>query len=161
MGWLIVTALVLASFLDIEHNIGRLPARIPTHFDFSGLADRWGPRNSLWVTLAVQVLTCALILLIPLLARWRPNLAHFGSHRLSDFSPEQQQRVLPMFKQMTAYLSILIAFGFHLLIHERMHAAAEPQHRLPVGWLLTILLVAPLALVVYYLPRVNRIAKGD
>ena len=47
MGWFVAAGFALASFYDIERNIGQLPARIPTHFNLAGQADHWGTRDQL------------------------------------------------------------------------------------------------------------------
>lgn len=45
--------LVLASGAMMLVSYPRLPERIPIHYNFSGEADGWGPRNSIFVLVAV------------------------------------------------------------------------------------------------------------
>lgn len=45
--------LVLLGFYLAVSNYTTLPDRIPTHFDFRGVADEWGGRGSIWVSPAI------------------------------------------------------------------------------------------------------------
>ena len=107
----------------------------------------------------MQVLISALLLLTPMLARQAPGLVHIGQ-RLNDFSSEQRERVLPLFTQMMTGVAVLVAFGFHFLLHESMHTAAEPEHRIPVYVLLGLFLGGPAAVAAYFVHRINRIARA-
>jgi hypothetical protein len=48
LDWLAI-ALCVIGYGIVKMNYSLLPARIPIHFGFSGQADGWGPRRSIWL----------------------------------------------------------------------------------------------------------------
>ncbi len=49
--------LLLGTALLILRQWGELPARVPAHFDFRGMPDRWSGRWILWLMLGVMAVT--------------------------------------------------------------------------------------------------------
>ena len=155
-------ALVLAaySFFGIRSAMPRLPARIATHFNWSGEPNGWSSPEALWILLAVQVLGAALILAIPALGRRAPQMINLGTRRLSDYPPEARERIMPVLEDMCGYLAVLYSLLFTLLIRELIRTALVPGAR-SSPWLAGGFLVATGGLVIYYLWRINRAAKQD
>lgn len=164
MSYLATVALAVYSFLLVQTNIHRLPARIPTHFNAVGEADGWGSPDTLWILPVLQALTCGLFLLTPILGRRFPGTVHVGWRRLSDFTAEQQGRVLSLLTDMMGYSSVLLGLLFAFLLRQIIHAAFSPHPHLSVGWPLGLFLGGTAAVVVYYLRRmmavVNEVSSG-
>ena len=80
----ITLALALYSYFLIQRSLPQLPERIPTHFNRLGEPDGWGSPDSLWMTLAVQIVGSAVILAVPALGRRFPQTVNLGWQRLSD-----------------------------------------------------------------------------
>ncbi len=158
MQRLIAIGLAFYSFALIVSNLPHLPARIPTHFNGAGDADGWGSPSTLWFLLLSQVVTCGLFLLVPLLARRFPGAVNLGSRKLSDFSPEQRRRIMPLFDDMTGYMSLLLSLLFAFLLRGTIRAAFSPHPHLTFWWVLLIFLAAFIATVIYYMQRIFAVA---
>lgn len=46
-------AITLATSVALVAGYSRLPEQIPTHFNFSGEADQWGPKSDIWILIAI------------------------------------------------------------------------------------------------------------
>lgn len=160
MGRLITAALAVYSFLLIRTSIARLPARIPTHFNAAGEPNAWGSPNILWTLLLIQVATCGVLLLMPLLTRRFPGMVHLGWRNLNDFSTTQQQRILPLLTAMMEYLTVPLAFLFTVLVHQMIAAASSPHPRLSIWWALALFISGTAAILIYYMRRINVAADG-
>jgi hypothetical protein len=156
----VALALAAYSFFAIRSAMPRLPARIATHFNWSGEPTGWSGPEALWILLATQVLGAALILAIPALGRRAPQMINLGTRRLSDFPPEVRERIMPVLEDMCGYLAVLYSLLFTLLIREVIAAALVSGAR-PSPWLAGGFLVAMGGVVIYYLWRINRVAKQD
>jgi uncharacterized membrane protein len=159
MRRLITFGLAFYSFFLIKTNIPRLPARIPTHFNAAGEADGWGSPDTLWVLLLVQALTCGLFLVVPLLARRFPGTVNVGFRRLSDFTPGQRKRIIPLVTDMMGYMSVLLGLFFCTILREIIHAASSSHPHISPWWELGLLLAGTAATVIYYLRRIFAVAN--
>lgn len=159
MKLLIALLLVLYSFFLIRTKIPRLPARIPTHFNAAGQANGWGSPESLWHLLLAQILTCGLPLLIPALARSRPGMVHLGTRNLSDFTPAQRERIMPLLSDMVGSMSVLLGCLFCVLVRETIHAALSAHPYFSPGWV-GVFLAGMAALLFYYLRRIYAAADS-
>ena len=156
---LISLALMVYSYFLVRIRLPELPQRIPTHFNAAGEADGWGSPDVLWTLLGAQVLVCVVFLAVPYLGQLFPGAVNLGCRRLSDYSPEQRLRILPLLHDWMGYMSIVANLFFVAMLHELIHAAEQPHPRLPIGWPLGLLLGGALGLTVCYLIRINRVAK--
>ncbi len=138
----------------------RLPERIPTKFDWQGEPTGWGDPNTLWMLLAFQVLGSLLLFTIPAIGRRAPRLVNLGFHRLSDYSPEARERLMPLLRDMSAYLAVLYSLLFAFLTHEIIRAALVPGTR-PSLWPVGTFVAATLGLVIYSVRRFDQEAKSD
>ena len=155
---LISIVLVIYSYFQIQSAIPTLPRVIPTHFNPAGVADGWGSPETLWILLGAQVLTSAVFLTVPYLGLWRPSLVHFGRRRLSDFTPAQQARLIPMLKDMSGLLSIVANLFFVYLLRQIIRAT-QPIPHLHVLWPMTLLVGGTLGITLIYLQRFYRTAQ--
>ena len=159
MQWLITFGLALYSFFLIELNMSRLPARIPMHFNTAGEADGWGGRGTLWVLLLAQVSISVLFLLIPILARRFPGTVNIGSRNLSDFTPEQRDRVVPLFSAMMGNMSVLISLLLSVLMLETIRAASSRHPHITGWWELGLFLAGIAVNIIYYSRRMLGVAN--
>jgi hypothetical protein len=125
------------------------------------VADGWGSPDTLWFLLGAQALTCAVFLLVPYLSERYPGTVHFGSRHLSDFSPAQRARLVPMLNDMVAYLSIVMNLFFVFMLHAIIRAAAQPIPHLHMLWPLVLLVGGTLGIMLHYLGQFRRAAKDE
>jgi uncharacterized membrane protein len=159
MQRLITLGLALYSFFLIETNMPRLPARIPTHFNAAGEADGWISPDTLWVLLLLQALTCGFFLVVPLLARRFPATVNVGFRKLSDFTPVQRERIMPLLTDMMGYMSLLSGLFFCTLLRDIIHAASSSHPHISLWWELGPFLAGTAVTVIYYLRRIFGVAN--
>ena len=157
---LISLVMVVYSYFLIQTNLPKLPRSIPTHFNAAGVADGWGSPDTLWLLLGVQAFTCVVFLIVPYVGQRFPGAIHVGSRRLSDFSPAQRARMLPMLNDMVAYLCIVMNLFFVLMLRAIIQAAAQPFPHIQVFWPLGLFVGGTLGITLYYLVQFRRAAKG-
>ncbi|MGA3327217.1 MAG: DUF1648 domain-containing protein [Terriglobia bacterium] len=158
---LISVVLVIYSYFLIQTNLPKLPRNIPTHFNAAGVADGWGSPDTLWVLLGAQALTCAVFLIVPYLGQRSPDAVHFGSRRLSDFSPSQRARMVSMLNDLAGYLSIVMNLFFVFMLREIIQAAGQSIPHLHMLWPLVLLVGGTSGIMLYYLGKFRRAAKGE
>ena len=161
----IALGLALYSFIVIKMSIPRLPARIPTHYNAAGDADGWGSPDMLWTLLLAQVSVGGLFLVIPLLGRYFPGMVNIGSRKLTDFAPEQQERITLLFTDMMGYMSVLVSLLLCVLIRGTISAASSEHPHFAPWWVLGIFLAGTAATAIYYSIRMfavtNETRKGS
>jgi uncharacterized membrane protein len=153
MKRLITFVLVLYSYFLIKANISHLPPRIPTHFNAAGEANGWGSPDSLWFLLLVQLLTCGVLLAVPFLGRRHPGMVHIGFRTLSDFTPAQRERIMPLLTDMMEYVSVLVGVLFCILLRQTIRAALSSHPHFSPWWI-GAFLIGVAAIVIYYLRRI-------
>jgi uncharacterized membrane protein len=158
---LISLVMLIYSYFLIQTNLPKLPRSIPTHFNAAGAADGWGSPDTLWVLFAVQAFTCAIFLIVPYVGQRFPGAVHIGSRHLSDFSPAQRARMLPMLNSMTGYMSIVMNLFFVLMLHEIVQAATQPHPHIHPFFPMVLLLGGMFGIMLYYLAQFRRAAKGE
>jgi uncharacterized membrane protein len=158
---LISLVMVVYSYFLIQTNLPKLPRSIPTHFNATGVADGWGSPDTLWALLGVQALTCVVFLIVPYVGQRFPGAIHVGMRRLSDFSPAQRTRMLPMLNDMAAYLSIVMNLFFVFMLNGIIQAAAQPIPHIHMLLPLGLLVGGTLGIILYYLVQFRRAAKRE
>lgn len=157
---LISIILVIYSYFLIQTSIPKLPRLIPTHYNAAGVADGWGPPGTLWILLLAQAITCALFLLIPYIARRFPGSVHFGSRRLSDFPPEQRERLMPILNELGGCLGVVMNVFFFYMLRQVVQQAMEPTPHLYMFWPLTLLIGGTVGVLLFYCRKFNQAARG-
>jgi uncharacterized membrane protein len=158
---LISIVMVVYSYFLIQTNLPNLPQRIPTHFNAAGVADGWGSPDTLWILLGAQALTSAVFLIVPYVGERYPGAIHFGTRRLSDFSPAQRVRMLPMLNDLAAYLCIVMNLFFVVMLHRVIQAATQPIPHLDAFWPMALLLGGTIGIVLYYMVKFRRAAQSE
>lgn len=128
---LLTVALAVYSYFQIKTGLPLLTAQITTR---SGSTVPVGEVLSLglYITWILQLLVATLLLGAPYIA---PQAIYFGSWRLGRYSTEQQQRLLPLVRELTGLLALLVSAYFSARIYLEIHDARAHGPRLPAGWL--------------------------
>ena len=135
MSRLVLTVLTAAlsacCYFEIKTGLPLLTAQITTHrgatVPVSQVLD-----GGLYITWFIQLFVAALLLGAPYVA---PETIHFGSWCLRRYSPAQQERVLPLVKELTGILALLVSAYFTARIYLEIHDAGAHGPMLPADWL--------------------------
>jgi len=127
----LTAALAVYSYVEIRTGLPLLTAQIVTHkgaiVPVSQVLS-----GELYITWFLQLFLAALLLGAPYIA---PRTIHFGSWRLSRYSPAQQERVLPLVRELTGILALLVSCYFSARICLEIREARAHGPRLPADWL--------------------------
>jgi len=158
MPKIVAAVLALCSAFLIQRSLPNLPARIPVHFNGAGKPNGWGSPHTLWVLLVFQVLLAGILLSMSLWGRRFPGSIHLGTQRLSDFTPEQRERIWPLLDQMSGWLSVMTSLFFVFIIRESIQAAESSNPEFHAGWAAVLFVVGMVGLAFYYLRRISKMA---
>ena len=161
MQKLVAAALALYSAFLIQASLPSLPSRIPVHFNAAGQPNGWGSPNTLWVLLGFQVLVTGLMLSMSAWGRRFPGSVHLGTRRLGDFTPQQRERVWPLLDQMAGWMGVATSLFFVFIIRESIRAAQSSNPRFHAGWATALFVGAMAGVSIYYLWRINRVARSE
>lgn len=157
----VAAALALYSYFLIQTSLPHLPARIPTHFNLAGKPDGLGSPHALWLVFGTQVLIAGLMLLIPFLGRRIPGAVHLGTRRLSDYTPEQRELIMPLLEQMAGLMSVAVGLFFVYVIREMIRAAEQPGSKTHIGWAAGLFAGGMVGVSLCYMRRMSRVAKAE
>jgi uncharacterized membrane protein len=158
MPKIVAAVLALYSAFLIQMSLPHLPARIPVHFNGAGKPNGWGSPHTLWVLLGFQVLSAVVLLSMSLWGRRFPGSIHLGTKRLSDFTPEQRERVWPLLDQMSEWLSVMTSLFFVFIIRESIRAAESSNPEFHAGWAAVLFVGGMVGVAFYYLRRISNTA---
>lgn len=103
-----VAALVLVFGL-VGANYETLPDRIPMHFNFSGVPDGWGSRDSLWMLAGLAAGINALFLGVSFIKPWYWNIP-------VKVTPENAVAVYRVSRRMLTTLRFVFTLMFALMV---------------------------------------------
>jgi len=127
----LTAALAVYSYFEIQTGLPLLTAHITTHRGATVPVSQVLSLG-LYISWFLQVFLAAFLLAAPYLA---PQTIHFGSWRLSRYSPAQQQRLLPLVRELSGLLALLVSGYFSARIYLEIHDAAAHGPVLPADWL--------------------------
>jgi hypothetical protein len=131
----VLTAVViLCSYLEIKISLPLLTARLPTNSNPAGVPVGLVIENGLWINLFLQLLISGLLLAVPYVGAWYPGAVHFGWRHLSDYTPRQRERIMPLLQDMMGLSSLLVSLCFGFCNHLRIQSALSSGPRLPADW---------------------------
>ena len=81
-----------------------LPERVPTHFGFTGEADAWGPKSSIWLLLGINIV---MVVGLALLSR-RPRWFNYPA----NITEENAQRMYREGERMLVWLNLVLLLVF-------------------------------------------------
>lgn len=114
-----------------------------------------------WISLFVEVLLTGLLLITPWLGRAFPAAIHFGWRHLSDYTPRQRERIMPLLTRMAGLMSASFNAFSGFGIHQRIQAAlVDPRHP-PNLWWIAGALVSIGAIGYYYVQRFDEEAGEE
>ena len=99
--------------LYVASTYGDLPETVPTHFGFTGEADAWGSKSSLWALLGINVLMVGLIAWLSTRPRW--------FNYLSDITEDNAQHLYREGERMLVWINlalVVVSYGAILSIYE-------------------------------------------
>lgn len=156
---IITIALLLVSIAAIWiaafSFFGRLPERIPLHFDFSGTPDRWGPPSfGNWFLLPILATAIPGVLIgIGSLTHWLLN--HYPSivniprkEKLLLLDPPARQRAIRSLTMMMYSIALILSWLFLYLIVGTAQVALGAWSSLPV-WPVFVQVPAILGVVLW------------
>jgi len=138
--------LLLAHALLLVWALPLLPERVAVHFDFSGRADGWGNKNTLWYMFLIAVLFYGLMTYIS----FRPDLYH--SRMTKNNLNEQFRLTSKMVRTVKAF--ILLAF---ICLTIFMFKTAQGKWTEAIPLLVLIFLVIIIIPCIYYAVKISRI----
>jgi len=127
----LTAALAVYSYFEIGTSLPLLSAQVMTRRGATVPVSQVLSLG-LHITWFLQVFIAALLLAAPYIA---PETIHFGSWRLSRYSPAQQERILPLVRELTAILALLVSSYFAARIYLEIHDAGAHGPVLPADWI--------------------------
>ena len=156
MTRLAAAGLILYSYFEIRRALPLLASSAPSHnvnFAVSTL---------LWTSFGVEVLLYTSLVLVPLIGRAYPGYVHFGARRLSDYTPSQLDRVMPVLKSMVGILCCAVTLSLSLEIHLRIrYALVDFRKQPPTLAVYTTMLVSFLLITWFYVQKMDQAAGRD
>ncbi len=160
--------LLLLIGFTVYSAYAKLPARIPTHFDFAGNPDRWSGRSSIIVLAAVAWgMTLLFYALIHYMPRMVQNPRYLNIPHKAEFLnlPEEKQRIYWAF--MAEFLAGLMAglnLLWYLVVRGTLRVATGGMNLLPFKAMLPAFLVVALLMIFYLIPLFTlprRLTRGE
>ena len=152
---IISTLCVIAMWIVAGSLYPKLPAKIPLHFNLSGVPDSYGPPNfTNWFLLPVIATLLAVFLLgisalIPFLLRFAPEIVNIPrKQELLALPADAQRRAIQPLTMMMAMISFLITLLFIQILCATERIANGAWETLP-SWPLLVLIPSILAIVVW------------
>jgi len=127
----LTAALIAYSYFEIETSLPLLTAQVMTHRGATVPVSHV-LSTELHITCFIQLFVAACLLGAPYIA---PQAIHFGSWCLSRYSPAQQERILPLVRELTGMLALLTSSYFSARIYFEIHDAAAHGPLLPADWI--------------------------
>jgi hypothetical protein len=152
MTRLLACCFIVYSYFEIRNELPLLAAASDAH---AGIA------LSLWIALSVQAFVCGVMLLVPVIARVMPEAVHFGWRRLSDYSPNQLQRVLPAVGAMSGMMCLATSLLLGLGIHVRIQNARSNTHNQALVLAMYAALLVSYILITWYYGQQMDEAAGE
>lgn len=151
--------LICYTALVIQHAMPDLPEQIPLRFNLQGMPTGSGDPGTLWLLVAAQALISGLILAIPFIARRAPQWVSLGKKCLSDFSPVERNRILPLLEGVCGWTAVGFALFFTILCRQLIRAAQGPGMS-PSFWPIPVFLVGLIGVVSYYTWRFVQVTRS-
>lgn len=99
--------------LYVAFTYGELPDTVPTHFDFTGEADDWGPKWTIWVLVGTNAVMVALATWLSTRPRWFNYLSEITVDNAQDLYREGERLMV------WVSLAVMVVFcGAILSIYE-------------------------------------------
>lgn len=138
---LLAVVALLYSYFQIKTGLPQVAGRRP------------GLEVTVWISLWIEVLITVILLAVPWIARSFPECVHFGWRRLSDYTPTQRNRIIPLLKGMVGLMALAANLFLGFDIHQHLTLARYGRVAVPSPQSLVGLLVCQAIIVWYYLGR--------
>jgi hypothetical protein len=156
MTRLLAIGLIAYSYLEIKHNLPQIAERVPNRAVATAIS------LNLWIPLLLEILITGVLLLVPALSRAYPEAVHFGLRRLSDYTPSQRDRIMPILSRMVGLLSVAatVYFGFGIDLQIKA-ALVNGRPRPPAPWEIAAFVISFGAITYYYVQRMDEEAGEE
>lgn len=125
-----------------------LPATVPIHFNAHGVADKWGPKEGIWI---LPILSSAVFALFTLLHRYAD---HFPRKSGAANAAEGLALVRALFLQLRFAVVLVMAAGTYYSLSAAFgKTGAEPAALIPF---IILMMLAPILLFLFRILRVRR-----
>jgi len=131
----LTVAQAVYSYFEIKTSLPLLTAGIPTHAGTAPVSQVLS--TELYFCLFLQLLLSALLIGASYVAA---DGIHFGTWRLSRYTPEQRERILPSLRELMALLAAPVSFYFAARINLGISEARSHGPLLPADWLKQLML---------------------
>lgn len=125
-----------------------LPDTVPSHFDFSGEADAYGSKSSIWM---MPVLMGLLIVVLYIVALFNTNTTKDGK----ELSDDGHRTIIGHMRRLLGILAVLMAIFAWEAVLIISGTVASP------GVILTLTGMIPLAIAIVYSLRMYQVMKQD
>lgn len=137
---------LIAPVLIIGFSISDLPDIIPTHFNFEGVPNDYGSKNTLWVVPGVSVF----IYMITGLISSYPNLYNYPSEKADK---EGQYKLgSKLVRSLRAWILLFIAILGYMMIYSAKSGTAKGA-----GWFIGIMLTVIAAHLIWFFRQWKKI----
>jgi uncharacterized membrane protein len=161
-------AILLLTALFVYARFPKLPARFPSHFDLTGIPNRWSGRGAFLVIVAIPFI---LTLVFYILIRFMPRLANYPQRlniphkeEFLKLPAEKQMVYWALLQEFFAGLIAVINLLFYLIIRGTVRVAAGQASLLPLSSMLPALAAMAL-LMIYYFRRMftlpGKLVRGE
>lgn len=146
LEWLSIAVLVFL-FVFLASNWSSLPARIPSHFDASGLIDGWGSKNSLLLFPFISLLMYALLTVVSFFPKtWNVPV------KLTD---ENRGRVYTVTRSLLCVLKLMLLLNFTFI--EISMVKLQPLG----GWFIFFTMAGVFGTLIGYIVKIIKVSKPE
>lgn len=145
---LFCAGLLAAVFLYLYSVWGRLPESVPTHFNFQGIADGWGSKNSLITLPAAMIVTYIVLTLLSMF----PNAYNYPVKLTLDNKERQYANAALMIRALKLEIIIL----FSNLVYSSISVAMSGKSEIGI-FTLIFFLIAVIGTIIYFVGRMFRL----
>lgn len=125
-----------------------LPDTVPSHFDFSGEADAYASKSSIWM---MPVMMALLIVVLYIVALFNTNTTKDGT----ELSDQGHRMIIGHMRRLLGILSLLMAiFAWEAVLIISGNVASP-------GVILTLTGMIPIAIAIAYSLRMYQVMKQD
>lgn len=157
LGFIVAIVLTLVSWAIAIYFWGKLPAQIPTHFNFSGQADAWNNKSLFYVFLIPFIQTVMLGLFGFLY--WKPQYSDMPTTLWLETLPkDRKEHAFDLIRTMLVVVALWIGLLFSYMTY-MMNASALQKVTGPSPWIMIGLIVGLLVFMVYWTVKVYKATK--
>ena len=147
VGEILCLAVLLFTALGLWLRWPGIPGRIPTHYGFSGEADAWGSKDSLWILWLVQAGLYLLLTVVTFFPKvWNTPVPVTEANRNFVYSTTLSMLIVMKL--------VIVCVFFYLVV------IAGGQEKSLGGWFFPVVLIGIFGPLVYFCRKCSRGARA-